>query len=162
MNFKKPKITRTFVIIFGILILLAVPISITGFTIVSQEKVCHENKCFNVEIADDDFERAKGLMFVRNLEKDRGMLFIFNKSAKHSFWMKNTKIPLDIIWMNSQKEIIYVKHNAQPCDSDVLCETFAPDKDAKYVLEINAGLSKRFGINETGKMSFINIEDKTQ
>lgn len=109
-----------------------------------QSEVLINEKAFNTEIADNNIERAKGLMFRKSLDESSGMLFIFPNSEKHSFWMKNTFIPLDIIWIDEDLEIVYIHKNAQPCRET--CNSIIPDKEAKYVLEINAGLVEKYGI----------------
>jgi uncharacterized protein len=104
--------------------------------------VCYEDECFNVEIADSAVKRSEGLMFREYLED--GMLFIFDKEGKYSFWMKNTLIPLDIIWIGKDSEIVFISRNVQPCLE--VCESIKPDVNALYVLELNAGESSRLGM----------------
>jgi hypothetical protein len=110
-----------------------------------QDKICFKNNCFEVELAITDEEQMLGLMFRKSLDQNRGMLFVFREEGMHSFWMKNTFIPLDIIWINKQTEIIFISENTQPCHQDT-CPSIAPDKKAKYVLEINGGISKEIGL----------------
>lgn len=117
-----------------------------------REVIINENT-FDVEIADNPAERAKGLMFKKELKENSGMLFIFPISDKHSFWMKNTLIPLDIIWIDKDQEIVYIHENAQPCRD--ICNSITPDKDAKYVLEINAGLTKEYNFKVRDKVEII-------
>ena len=62
-----------------------------------------------------------GLMFRENMDSDRGMLFIFEKEGEYPFWMKNTLIPLDIIWINKDKEVVFISENAQPCEEGKPC-----------------------------------------
>ncbi len=98
-------------------------------------------KKLTVEIADTEKKRAKGLMFRTHLDYDKGMLFIFPTESKHKFWMANTKIPLDMIWLDKNFEVIHVEKNVPPCTSKVLvnCPSYGPETPAKYVLEVNAG-----------------------
>lgn len=93
-----------------------------------------DEKRMNLEIADTQEERQEGLMYRDNLCDKCGMLFIFDEEKKHDFWMKNTKIPLDIIFINSDKKIVDIIH-ADPCN--VFCESYIPNDEAKYVLEVN-------------------------
>jgi uncharacterized membrane protein (UPF0127 family) len=79
------------------------------------------------------------------LAQDSGMLFIFKKEGIYNFWMKNTLIPLDIIWINENNKIIFIKENAEPCKVEQ-CETFGSDEKAKYILEINGGLTEKMGL----------------
>lgn len=106
--------------------------------------VCFGQNCFQSEIARDDAELQKGLMDRDGLDQDKGMLFVFNKEDKHSFWMKNTKIPLDVIWMSKDGKIVDIQ-TLSPCISDK-CPTFSPKTNAQFVLEINAGLTKKDNI----------------
>jgi hypothetical protein len=92
----------------------------------------------------------KGLMFRENLDENNGMLFIFNNSGKYNFWMKNTLIPLDIIWINKNIEIVDIKENVPPCKQEP-CEIYSPKTEAWYVLEVNGG---------SVKMNNISIGDK--
>lgn len=125
-----------------IIILLAI---LYGYNIKKQNQVCFENTCFDVELAKSIEKRNNGLSFRESLDSKKGMLFIFNKQGKHSFWMKNTLIPLDIIWIDENKEIVFISENTQPCRQDS-CHIIKPTENAKYVLEINAGLSEKIGL----------------
>lgn len=113
-------------------------------------QVCIKNSCFSVELAETQSQRQYGLMNREDLDPEKGMLFVFEKEGNYSFWMKNTLIPLDIIWINSSREIVHIERNAQPCTSDY-CPSFDPGKNASYVLEINGGLSEKYGINTGDK-----------
>jgi hypothetical protein len=118
-----------------------------------ENKVCANDHCFLVEIADDSLERSRGLMERENLDLDKGMLFIFDQELRYSFWMKNTLIPLDMIWINSNKEVVYIEKNVQPCQADS-CPSYGSDKEARYVLEINAGQSDQANIQINDKLLF--------
>jgi uncharacterized protein len=97
---------------------------------------------FNCEIADTAEKRAKGLMFRKDLPENQGMLFIFSGEKKRSFWMMNTYIPLDIIFADKDYKVIGIIENAKPKSVKPL----SVDKPSKYVVEINAGLVKKYGI----------------
>jgi len=93
-------------------------------------------KTLDIEIANNEYETQTGLMYRTKLEANHGMLFIFSDMQMRSFYMKNTKIPLDIIYIDENNTIVSVQRNAKPFD-----ETALPSEaPAKYVLEINAGL----------------------
>jgi len=111
--------------------------------------VCFDNHCFDVEIANTPRTRENGLMFRKNLNEGRGMLFIFSEENINPFWMKNTLIPLDIIWLDSNQEIVFIGLDNEPCEPNN-CPLINPGIPAKYVLEINAGLSEKIGL-EIGK-----------
>jgi len=115
-------------------------------------KACISNNCFDTEIAENNFQREKGLMFRENLDQDKAMLFVFEKEANYPFWMKNTKINLDIIWIGQDKKIKYISQFTQPCLPAgrlvqlFFCPQINPQTNAKYVLEINGGLCQKFDI----------------
>ncbi|MFQ5940920.1 MAG: DUF192 domain-containing protein [Nitrososphaerales archaeon] len=107
-----------------------------------------------VEIADDSEKIAKGLMFREGLHFDRGMLFVFEREHKYQFWMMNMKFKLDIIWLDTTGKVVHIVENAEPCIDEAhtsLC-TYNPDTPAKYVLEVNSGFVKKYGINENSVM----------
>lgn len=108
-------------------------------------KVCFKENCFFAESAKTREELLRGLMFHQKLDEDKGMLFIFEKDGVYSFWMKNTLISLDIIWINSENKVVYIKKSAEPC-SESECSYIKPDKKAKYILEINAGISEKINL----------------
>ena len=110
-----------------------------------QTQLCFENNCFDIELALTSKEKNQGLMFRDYLGENKGMLFVFEMEEKHDFWMKNTLIPLDIIWLNEDKEVVFISKNNQPCKDDG-CSTINSDEKAKYVLELNAGITDKIGL----------------
>lgn len=110
-------------------------------------------KIITVETAETDFQRAQGLMFRKNLANDTGMLFIFDEEDFHSFWMKNTLISLDMIWIDSDFRIMYFAQNVPPCKSDP-CPSYQPMFKARYVLEVNAGFVKQEKLKLDDKLKF--------
>lgn len=105
-------------------------------------RVCFGEKCVLVEIADTPEERSRGLMYRDALQGNYGMLFVFETEAMHGFWMKNTRIPLDGIWMDSQGKVVDVIRML-PCESDP-CPVYTPRENALYVLEVNAGVAENW------------------
>ena len=97
---------------------------------------------FNVEIAREKVDRDKGLMFRKNLNLGKGMLFIFPNESKVSMWMKNTLISLDIIFVSKNYKIVDIVNNAKAMSKEILTSRVK----AKYALEINAGLVKKLNI----------------
>jgi len=97
---------------------------------------------FSVEIADDDDERAKGLMFRETMGRYNGMLFIYDSPASVSFWMKNTLIPLDMVFLDKQGIVTHLHENAIPLS----LEPIPGGEDILAVLEVNGGLSKALGL----------------
>ncbi|MBW1294926.1 DUF192 domain-containing protein [Aquimarina litoralis] len=104
----------------------------------------------DIEIADNDYERETGLMYRKSMDNKHGMLFIQETLRPQSFYMKNTLISLDIIFIDDEFKIVSFQKNAKPLD-----ETSLPSgKPAKYVLEINAGLSDQWNLKEGDSISF--------
>ncbi|MFA3783746.1 DUF192 domain-containing protein [Melioribacteraceae bacterium 4301-Me] len=104
----------------------------------------------DIEIADTDEKRELGLMYRDKMEENRGMLFIFPQETYQSFWMKNTIIPLDMIFINANKEIIKIQKNTIPYSE----QSYSSEKPAKYVIEVNAGYCDRHGIKEGNKITW--------
>ena len=101
-----------------------------------------DGKIFQVEVARTEETRALGLMFRTALTEDRGMLFIFEQPGLHRFWMKNTLIPLDMVWMDDRKRIIHIEYQVPPCKLDP-CAVYGPSADSLYVLEVISGVASR-------------------
>jgi len=102
----------------------------------------------DIEIADTPEKRQTGLMYRVRMKENRGMLFIFDREEPQSFWMRNTEISLDIIFVNSDLEIVKIHHNTKPF-SDSSLPSIRP---AKFVVEVNAGYCEKFGISEGNKI----------
>ncbi|NQU97931.1 DUF192 domain-containing protein [Candidatus Woesearchaeota archaeon] len=103
-----------------------------------------------VEIADSYEKVMFGLMEREKLGKKEGMLFIFTDEEPRTFWMKNTLIPLDIIFINSSLDIVKIQH-AVPCKTET-CPIYPSGKPAKFVLEVNEGFSEEYGVEEGMKV----------
>lgn len=131
------------IIYFLITITTALTILITTTQVPQQSQACLGNKCFDLVMATTPEQRARGLMFQESLDPDTGMLFIFEEESPHPFWMKNTLIPLDIIWIRDDK-IVFINRNTQPCQTT--CELITPTESADRVLEVNAGTSDELGL----------------
>jgi uncharacterized membrane protein (UPF0127 family) len=96
----------------------------------------------DIEIAGNDYEREKGLMYRHSLPDNAGMLFIFDRSGPLSFWMRNTYISLDIIFADENRQIVTIQKNTKP-----LSYVQVPSKrNSKYVVEVNAGFCDKYGI----------------
>ena len=107
------------------------------------------------EVADTAKKRAQGLMYREHLAKDRGMLFTFDQAQPWTFWMKNTKIPLDIIWMNEKKQIIHIARNVPICTrADDGCPQYQPNDPAMYVLELGGGEADRLKLERGSRLQF--------
>lgn len=113
-------------------------------------------KQLSIEIADDDYQTQTGLMYRKSMEDTQGMLFVFPDSQYRYFYMRNTEIPLDIIYIDENKTIVNIQKNAKPFD-----ETSLPSEGpAKYVLEINAGLAIEWDLEKGDKIQFSKAEIK--
>lgn len=97
---------------------------------------------FEVEIADTPSEREKGLMFRTEMEDDHGMLFVFEDEKPRAFWMKNTLIPLDMIFIDEEGRIVHIHEKAVPEDLTPVPSRYP----AQYVLELNGGRSAELGL----------------
>lgn len=100
---------------------------------------------YKVEVADTKEERMKGLMNRENLDEDRGMIFVYDKEVKPAFWMKNTLIPLDMVFMDKDFKVVDYFVDVQPCKVDP-CEHYIPNGNAQYVVELNSGQVKKIGL----------------
>jgi uncharacterized protein len=105
---------------------------------------------FQVEVADTPAKRELGLQYRRDLAADRGMIFLFPGESEHSFWMKNTPIPLDMIFISKDRQIVGIVEQAIPFSTDSRSVPGA----SQFVLEINGGLSKRYGIKAGDSVRF--------
>lgn len=100
-----------------------------------------------VEIARNPYQWGKGLMFRDTLANDSGMLFIFPNEGKHPFWMKDTLIPLDILFISQDRKVVTIHKNATPCVT-LFCPQYGASANAIYVLEVNAGFADTYNIKE--------------
>ncbi len=107
-----------------------------------------------VEVADDDAERARGLMFREELPADRGMLFLHEREEPQAYWMKNTKIPLDILYFDSQRRLVSQRRDVPPCSLGDGCPPYPSTGPARYVLELNAGQAARIGLQDGAELTF--------
>jgi len=90
---------------------------------------------------------SKGLAVKNQLKEDEAMLFIFEESAKQSFWMKDMKFPIDIMWLDSDGKVVHIEQNLQPCIPVLICLSYSPDINSQYVLETVAGFTQRHNVN---------------
>lgn len=107
-------------------------------------------KVIDMEVADDEYEITTGLMYRSKMEINQGMLFVFPDVQMRSFWMKNTKIPLDIIFISEDQRIVTIQKNTVPYN----LSSIPSSEEAKYVLEVNAGFSDRFGLQLNDRLNW--------
>lgn len=112
-------------------------------------------RTISIEIADNVDERTRGLMYRSAMNDDQGMLFIFDDEEEQSFWMKNTKISLDILYVNRQLQIVTIYRHTQPYSESPI-PSFEP---AQYVVEVKAGFCDAFGVNEGDRVAYEKTAD---
>ena len=120
-----------------------IPITLPGGTVIQ------------AELANTSQKRAEGLMYREHLADNRGMLFTFLQAQALVFWMKNTKIPLDLIWMNEKNEIVHIEPRVPICTrTDDSCPQYRPNEGALYVLELAAGRAESLKLQRGSKLQF--------
>ena len=118
-----------------------------------------DNIVLEVQIADTDPTRMRGLMFQEELPYDKGMLFVFDNLGIRPMWMLNMQFPLDLIWFDSNGNVVHIEKNIPPCKSaleTVTCTVQnAENKHAQYILEVTSGFVDEFNISEDSKLEII-------
>ena len=109
---------------------------------------------YAIEIADDDAERSRGLMFRESMQADHGMLFIHDLQEPQAYWMKNTKIPLDILYFDDARKLVSQQRDVPPCSLGDACPPYPSDAPARYVLELNAGQAAQLKLENGAQMTF--------
>ncbi len=108
-----------------------------------------KGKHFDVEIAADDASRARGLMFRDSMPDDHGMLFLFERPTVRTFWMKNCRMPLDILYFDEKYKLVSMSQRTPPCRSlGDDCPNYPSSGPAQYVLELNAGVADKLGLKQ--------------
>ena len=110
----------------------------------AEPQVVLKGERFVVELATTPKQQALGLMFRDSMPEDHGMLFIFPSATTRSFWMKNCRIPLDILYFDESLKLVSVAENAKPCRTEQ-CPSYPSAGPARYVLELNAGKAAELG-----------------
>ena len=109
---------------------------------------------YRVEIADTDAERARGLMFRDELPAGHGMLFIHDREQPLAYWMKNTRIPLDILYFDRARRLVSQQRDVPPCVLGNACPPYPSSAPAVYVLELNAGEAERLRLQDGAAIEF--------
>jgi hypothetical protein len=112
-----------------------------------------DGRAVTAELAVSDAERAQGLMFREKVLPDQGMLFVFEEEDYHAFWMKNTLIPLDMLWLDKDRRIVHIERNVPPCKADP-CPSYPPKRPGLYVLELVAGGADLYGLKLLDRLEF--------
>lgn len=121
---------------------------------VSQPWVELGGQRYVVEIADDDAERARGLMYRDAMESGHGMVFIHDAEEPQAYWMKNTKIPLDILYFDNGRRLVSQQRDVPPCSLGDACPPYPSNAPARYVLELNAGEAARLKLQDGAVLKF--------
>ena len=146
------KDTKSELLNIVLIALFAIFLVIAAISILREDEnqVCFEKNCFEVELAVTEEQQETGLTNRFSLDKDKGMLFIFNQEGNYPFWMKGMQLSLDIIWIDKNGVVVDIVENVKPCAP--ICFGIYPEKDASYVLELNANTSERIGLDLEDKV----------
>ena len=107
---------------------------------------------YQVEVADDDAERTRGLMFRDRMDADHGMLFIHDSEQPQAYWMKNTRIPLDILHFDHDLKLVAQQRDVPPCSAGDACPPYPSNAPALYVLELNAGQAAKLQLKDGAQL----------
>lgn len=113
-----------------------------------------------VQVADTEPRRVRGLMFQDQLPYDQGMIFVFDEVGIYSLWMLNMQFSLDMIWFDQNGNIIHIEKDVPPCKTaleTMTCQSFTPDGQALYILEVTSGFVDKFHITKDSKLNIISI-----
>ncbi|MEO6169761.1 MAG: DUF192 domain-containing protein [Lysobacter sp.] len=103
---------------------------------------------YRVEVAADQASRAQGLMYRDSLAEGHGMLFIHDREEPQAYWMKNTRIPLDILYFDNQRRLVSQQRGVPPCSAGDRCPPYPSGAPARFVLELNAGQAAQMGLRD--------------
>jgi uncharacterized membrane protein (UPF0127 family) len=109
------------------------------------EAVFPDKTVVTLEVARTEPERSRGLMHRASMPERAGMIFLFDRPGIYPFWMKNTLIPLDLFWTDTDGRIVWIAESLPPCKADP-CPEYPPKAVASYVIETNAGFARRHGV----------------
>ena len=101
----------------------------------------------NADLAVTQEQMSKGLAVKDELKENESMLFVFGEPSRHSFWMKDMKFPIDIIWLDSDGKVVHIEKDLQPCLSVLVCTNYSPNTDSQYVLETVSGFTQRHNVS---------------
>lgn len=113
-----------------------------------------------VQIADTESRRIRGLMFQDPLPYDQGMIFVFEQPGVYSLWMLNMQFSLDMIWFDAQGNIVHIEKDVPPCKTaleTMTCQSIIPDGHAMYILEVTSGFIEKYNITKDSKLEIISI-----
>ncbi|MEB1608854.1 DUF192 domain-containing protein [Xanthomonas campestris pv. campestris] len=108
---------------------------------------------YQVELARNDADRAKGLMFRDAMADDHGMLFVHDRQEPLAYWMKNTKIALDILYFDNERRLVSQQRDVPPCSAGDACPPYPSKRPARYVLELNAGQAAKLSLQDGASLT---------
>lgn len=143
-------------VIYGLIFSFIAVIAIKTYVLYKQPLTPLQvgNSVIYVEVVEELGKLQIGLMGRKSLPENNGMLFVFSSEGQRTMWMKNTDIPLDMLWLNKSMEIVGIKENLPPCTTEN-CPTYTIYKNAAYVLEVNSGWIKRHNVKLGDKVRLI-------
>ncbi len=148
-------------VIIGIVGILSIPIDSKLESVeFPRGTIKIDDTVLEVQIADTEPRRIRGLMFQDQLPFDQGMIFVFNESGVYSLWMLNMQFPLDMIWFDEDGAIVHIEKNIPPCKTPtqiMACQSIIPSGEAKYILEVTSGFIEKFNITKDSKLGIISI-----
>jgi uncharacterized membrane protein (UPF0127 family) len=110
---------------------------------------------FALEVAADPQSRAQGYMFRESVGPNEGMIFLFDAPDRQGMWMKNCRVPLDLVWLDASRRVVHLAENQRPCPADGPCPIVEPMRAALYVLEFAAGTARREGLRVGDAIAFV-------
>lgn len=144
---------KTRIIFTSLMLLLSLPLIARG----EQEdttRVCKtERHCVLATVASSPESRKQGLMYISILPQDRGILFVLPRTAFTPIWMKDTIIPLDIVWLDRNRKVVSIKKNVHPC-GEGYCTPHYPSKKSLYILEVASGTVQKWGLRAGDSLVF--------
>lgn len=135
-------------------LLLLCALALSGCADAGQSWVELGGKRYSVEIASTEEARARGLMFRDAMAEGHGMIFIHDEQMPQSYWMKNTRIPLDILYFDNDHKLVAQQRNVPPCSLGDSCPSYPSNVPARYVLELNAGQAERLKLQDGAILKF--------
>lgn len=119
-----------------------------------------DNVPLQVQVADTEPRRIRGLMFQDQLPYDQGMIFVFDEPGLYSLWMLNMQFSLDMIWFDPQGNVVHLEKNVPPCKTaleTMTCQSIIPEENAMYILEVTSGFIDKYNITKDSKLEIISI-----
>jgi uncharacterized membrane protein (UPF0127 family) len=156
MDMKNKNLLKSFliVIVFFLVGFLLINKPIKDSSLENIKEVSIAGQSIKVDLALTDEAHELGLSGRKELANDRGMLFVFDRPGKYPFWMKGMNFPIDMIWIGEDMSVVYIKKDAQP-ETETVLETYEPDTDAKYVLEVVSGFSDKNNLKIGDQVEFV-------